>query len=253
MDLVAFSQETGLEFFGGAVNSQGRNRGFAIGAVEGLDPVELLDEDATGLMDGLYEGPSRYAHRDIRFEGQVVADSDEDMQALRIEFGGLPKQDTLLVKQGNHHVTYEGGWRGAPRFRTVPIMHGAFGYWQHTFRALYPFGLGEPHEETVAAGDALFLPTFGNMPAWPVFDCVGPLPSGWRIQLGERWTIINEAVPSGRTWRFDWRRFRLTDHTGARRSGNNRGRPGPIPLGGASLSLVAASGSVRVRYFDTYN
>lgn len=225
-------------------------------AREGFVITEL--DDPVGTKGEIVSRPSAHGDFDlpvfrqprmITIKGAAYASSRWSIEQLQDMFYGI-------LADGGHgdltFMTVDGSRRcsvrlsGEPKFTVVGDEDADF---QIGFRAADPRKYGEPREFSGSSVDVFH---YGNFPASPVVEVVGPRTAPYTITgPGGRTVVVAQSLSAGQTHRIDFSDGGLY-RNGVRQLGHvTTYRPWVIPPKQQTAMSISA-GSMIVRVTDTY-
>lgn len=217
-------------------------------------PVKRNSESRT-RGDGSFKTPVYYDNRLITINGRLFSKNHEYLHQAEGILNALGHRGGAKLLVDGHGPTQ---WATVdPRGATeLNIVTGTFLQFQIPLESIDPFKYGESYSPSGAVGSAFDVFQRGTVEAFPVVTVSGSLPGGYELTLGGRLVSVTRAVTSGSPHTLDMRTGILRVGGSVARGGISYSelfsvKPG-MPQSFYSLPITSGSGTVTVRYNDTF-
>ena len=205
--------------------------------------------------DGSFRSPVFYENRLITINGRLMSRNHDYLHQAEGIINALGHRGGAKLLVQGHGPTQ---WatvdpRDSP---DLTIVTDKFMQFQIPLEAIDPFKYGESYSPSGAVGTGFDVFHRGTVPALPVVTVAGSLPGGYELSLGGRLVSVSRAVNSGSPHTVDMA-------TGILRVGGSVARGGfeysellsvdpGLPQNFYSVARTTGSGTVKVRFSDTY-
>lgn len=205
--------------------------------------------------DGSYKSKVTYGNRLISITGRVMSKNHEYLHQAQSQLNALGLRGGAKLLVSGHGPAQ---WATVqPRDdTTAEFMTDKYLRFQIPLDAIDPFKYGESYSPSGAVGSAFDVFQRGTVEAFPVVTVSGSLPGGYELTLGGRLVSVTRAVTSGSPHTLDMRTGILRVGGSVARGGISYSelfsvKPG-MPQSFYSLPITSGSGTVAVRYSDTF-